>query len=313
MKAVARRRRRATASRCRRRRSKRRSSAAGTSLAYQRSAPPHSMSRAPAALSGAAVEGSESRQSVRVSRKMACADRAAPAPEAVRLRRLGLPRRGVRAARTAAGAPESRSHACPSHHPLAEIGSGRTGPAVEGRQGALRLGSSKRRVCSSRGSGITLSDTSGMAPRMPSEPHRRRATSKPATFLITLPPKRSNWPSPRAARHPDEVACRSGARAPRAENPQAMTPPSVGSAPSRRLEREELPVACQQRLDFREPRAAARGDDELGGLVIDHAAVATEVEQRAFASLTVEILGARAAEAQRGARAMGFDDAVRSS
>ncbi len=67
----------------------------------------------------------------------------------------------------------------------------------------------------------------------------------------------------------------------------------------RRLEGEHLAAFAHRRLDFREPRAATRGDHQLRGLVGDDAAVAAGIEHLAFERLAVKILGAAAAQAQR--------------
>ena len=71
----------------------------------------------------------------------------------------------------------------------------------------------------------------------------------------------------------------------------------------RRLESEHLAVLAHCSLDIGEPRAAAGGDHELRGLVGNDAAVAARIENLAFESVAVEVLGAAAAQAQRALRA----------
>ncbi len=77
----------------------------------------------------------------------------------------------------------------------------------------------------------------------------------------------------------------------------------------RRLESQHLPALAQDPLDLRERRAAAGGDDELARLVRDDAGVTAHVEDLALPRLTVEILAAAAAQAERPARARGLANA----
>ena len=53
-----------------------------------------------------------------------------------------------------------------------------------------------RRLNCDRGRGNTFTDRSRMMPRIPIDPASSRATSYPATFFITCPPKRNTRPCP---------------------------------------------------------------------------------------------------------------------
>ena len=70
----------------------------------------------------------------------------------------------------------------------------------------------------------------------------------------------------------------------------------------RRLEGEHLALASERLLDLDQRRAAARGDHQLGGIVVDDAAMRSRVETFADEFLTIEILGAAADDAQRRMR-----------
>ena len=72
-----------------------------------------------------------------------------------------------------------------------------------------------------------------MTPRMPSEPHSSRETSKPATFFITCPPKRSNSPLAVRSLAPNTKSRAAPAYTRRGpDRPAAITPPRLGSAPN---------------------------------------------------------------------------------
>lgn len=66
-----------------------------------------------------------------------------------------------------------------------------------------------------------------------------------------------------------------------------------------RLEGQHLIMLGQGRFEFRERRAAARRDDELGRIVRDDAPVGARIEYLSLKGLAVPVLGAGAAQAQR--------------
>ena len=100
---------------------------------------------------------------------------------------------------------------------------------------------------------------------MPSEPHNRRETSKPATFFITWPPKRSRSPLPVSRRVPSTKSRAAPAYMRRGpERPAAITPPSVVAGPEGgRLEGQELITLGERALELGQRRAAARRHHEL--------------------------------------------------
>ena len=83
---------------------------------------------------------------------------------------------------------------------------------------------------------------------MPSEPHSRRETSKPATFLITLPPKCSSSPSAHSSTAPStksRAAPALDAPRPRQSRSDDAADGRV-AAEGRRLERQDTAVLRQQ-------------------------------------------------------------------
>src|SRR5581483_3131104 len=63
--------------------------------------------------------------------------------------------------------------------------------------------------------------------------------------------------------------------------------------------REHLPVLCEGAFDLEKRRSGARGQHELGGLVIDDSGARARVQNLAAQLAAVEILAAAAADAQR--------------
>jgi hypothetical protein len=102
-------------------------------------------------------------------------------------------RRRVRS--TVAAAAPSRTCSTSRCQELAVIGN----PSQIQPLSRARAASSVKSNCNVRhagSTGITLSDTSQITPKMPMEPARTRETSYPATFFITCPPKVSASPMP---------------------------------------------------------------------------------------------------------------------
>jgi len=131
---------------------------------------------------------------------------------------------------------------------------------------AAAAGNSSRRVSSARGRGSTLSEISVMTPKMPSEPHSSRETSKPATFFITCPPKRSSSPSPVRSLVPNTKSRAAPAYTRPVPTGRRDHAADAGVTATRRLEGEKLPVCGERRLDLGQGRAAASRDDQLRGL-----------------------------------------------
>src|SRR5450631_4569011 len=70
-------------------------------------------------------------------------------------------------------------------------------------------------------------------------------------------------------------------------------------AKMRRLERQHLATLRKRVFDFREPRAAARGDDQLRRIIVADARVCVGGKNGAGELLAVEILAASTDDAQR--------------
>ena len=148
---------------------------------------------------------------------------------------------------------------------------------------------------------------------MPSDPHSSRDTSKPATFFITWPPKRSS--SPRRVqqmRAEHEVACCAGAGATRPGQAR-------GNYAAERADRRRNAAARTAGTGC--VRASALSISDSGvpqravttssrGLVVDDAGIAARIEQVAAQRFAVEILRAGATQTQRRVVRMRRDDAV---
>ena len=108
------------------------------------------------------------------------------------------------------------------------------------------------------------------------------------------------------ARAQHEVARRASVHAPRAGQAGGDHPAERGiAAEGRRLEGQELVTLGERAFELGQWRAAARRDDQFRGLVVDDAAPGSELEHLALERLAVEVLAARAPQAQRAAHLGG--------
>ena len=149
-------------------------------------------------------------------------------------------------------------------------------PLVDARGSPRRPSIRSVIVASARGIGRHLSETSVITPSVPSAPVMRRETSKPATFFMTRPPNvelLARAVDDLDAEH--EVAHGAGIRPARSRQAardraaeRCRPAPKCGGS-----KREHLPARLHRAFDRGERRAGARGDDELGRLVVDDAGV----------------------------------------
>jgi hypothetical protein len=88
-------------------------------------------------------------------------------------------------------------------------------------------------------------------------------------------------------------------------------PPHFGSlAKVRRLKRQALALAGEQRLQLGQRRTCLHRDDQLARLITDHAAQARDIQHLALQRFTVKVLAAAAPDAKRCAAGSGLADAI---
>ena len=72
---------------------------------------------------------------------------------------------------------------------------------------------------------------------------------------------------------------------------------SCSRSEMRRLEREHLIMVCQQGLDLRQRRTAARRNDEFARFVFDDAGIRARIEYLTIQRATIKILAATTTDA----------------
>ena len=212
-----------------------------------------------------------------------------------------------RAARTAGSAPDRRTQACPCHQAAADSGSGLGRPLVEGcdRGGRRQLEAqgclgARPRQHLERHLGDDAEDARASRTAGARHRSRRRSSSPGRRSAARSPLPRRAGAYPARSRAPRRRTCAAARRGPRRSRRRASDRrPKAG-----RLEGQELATLGQRAPRSRDSGVPQRArDHELGGLVVDDAAVGSASSSTSPASaLAVEVLGARAPQAQRAAR-----------